>query len=235
MTNVNVSHPAGWQPLHALFKDGLASQLADLRSLQADFTRARNAAAVWIKADTLLQGGDEESMAVVRQSLWTSAVVHYRRGFADGKAHLAKGRPRLKLPDHWTDLLNPEQLEAHEEIWQLANRHVAHRVDERQHMAVSVMLAPPPLPRAIVGRTVLSVDLVEPVPDLVQRLHELCEILIKILSDRSGEVDKAFAEGVRSKDLDSLYDRAHGELATFKVVPKDSPDPFHTAAHPEAG
>jgi hypothetical protein len=226
MINVNGTAPTGeWQPLYALFKGDVPSQLADLRSLEADFTLARKSAALWIDADKLLHGGDEESVKVVRRALWTSAVIAYRRGFTTGKAHLApKGRPRrLKVPDHWKELLNPQQLEAHEEVLQLANQHIAHRVDEREHMTVSAILTPPPMPRAIAGFAVLSLDRSEPQHDLVERLGQLCTILIKILSDRSEQLFDAFKERVKSRDIDSLYENAQQEIVTLKVEPRNRP------------
>jgi hypothetical protein len=207
-----------WSPLYALFEGDLPSQLADLRSLQADFTFAHNCAAAYTNADKL-SGGDEESMKVVRTALWRSAVISYRRGFTSGKAHLVKQGRRLKVPDHWTELLNPEQLEAHDELLRLADKHIAHQTGEREHMRVAAMLTPPPMPRAVAGMTVLSIDLSHPQDDLVIRLGQLCTILLKILNDRSEELGHAFTEQVNSQELDSLYENAQRDLAVLNVQP----------------
>ena len=115
------------------------------------------------------------------------------------------------VPDHWTELLSPEQLEAHYQVLDLANRHIAHRVDEREHMNVAALLTPPPMPRAVAGIAVLAVTLSEPQPDLVTRLGQCCIILLKILKDQSEKLGDAFMEHVNSQDLDSLYDGTSGD------------------------
>ena len=198
-----------WEPIQVFFEGDLPSQLADLRSLEADFKFARNCAAAFVNADKL-RGGDEESMKVVRQALWSSAAISCRRGFTTGKAHLLPQGKRLKVPDHWKELLSPEQLEAHDQVLDIANRHIAHRVDKREHMNVAALLTPPPMPRAIAGIAVLSVTRSVPQPDLVVRLGQLCTILLKILHDRFERLGDAFREHVKSQDLDSLYETASG-------------------------
>jgi hypothetical protein len=193
-----------------------------LRSLEADFTLARNCAAAYTNADKL-RGGDEESMKVIRQALWRSAIISYRRGFTGGKAHLVPQGARLRVPDHWKQLLNPQQLEAHDELLRLADKHVAHQTGEREHMRAAAMLTPPPMPRAIAGITVLSIDRSHPQDDLVTRLGQLCTILLKILNDRSKELGDAFTEHVKTQELDSLYQNSHSELAVLKVQPPKEP------------
>jgi hypothetical protein len=207
-----------WSPLYALFEGDLPSQLADLRSLEADFTFARNCAGAYLNADKL-SGGDEESMKVIRQGLWRSAVISYRRGFTGGKAHLVPQGRRLQVPDHWTDLLNPEQLEAHNQLLHLADKHVAHQTGEREHMRVAAMLTPPPMPRALAGITVFSIERSPPQDDLVIRLGQLCTILVKILKDRSEELGDAFMEHVKAQELDDLYKNSRPDLIVLKVEP----------------
>jgi hypothetical protein len=73
-------------------------------------------------------------MKVIRQALWRSAIISYRRGFTGGKAHLVPQGARLRVPDHWKQLLNPQQLEAHDELLRLADKHVAHHTGEREHI-----------------------------------------------------------------------------------------------------
>lgn len=216
MTKHQQSPTGSWSPLHVFFEGDLPSQLADLRSLQSDFTNARNCAGAYLNADKL-HGGDEASMKVVREALWRSAVISYRRGFTTGKAHLKSQGKRLKVPEHWKELLSPEQLEAHTQVLDLANRHIAHRASDREHMKVSAMLFPPPMPRAVAGIIVLSLDLAQPVPDLVERLGQLCTILLKILNDRSEELGNIFRKHVESQDLDNLYENAEADLAMLKV------------------
>jgi hypothetical protein len=119
------------------------SQLADLRSLEADFAFARDCANAYLSA-----GGDKD---VIRQALWKSAVISYRRGFNGGKAHLVPRARRLRVPDKWKRLLNQAQLEAHDELLHLADKHIAHQTGAHEHVRVAAMLAPPPMPRAIAG------------------------------------------------------------------------------------
>jgi hypothetical protein len=78
MTEQQPGPAESWSPLYVLFGGDLPSQRADLRSLEADFTLARNCAAAYTNADKL-RGGDEESMKVIRQALWRSAIISYRR------------------------------------------------------------------------------------------------------------------------------------------------------------
>lgn len=205
-----------WSPLYTFYEGELPSQLADLRSLEADFTFARNCAAAYLNS-SMLRGADEAGMEVIRQALWKSAVISYRRGFNGGKAHLVPQARRLKVPDHWKKLLNAEQLAAHDELLHLADKHIAHQAGEREHMRVAAMLTPPPMPRAMVGITVLSVVLSLPQDDLVTRLGQLCTILLKILGDRSNELGDIFMGRVKTEELDGLYEKSCPDLAVMKV------------------
>lgn len=210
--------PRQVQPLYALFRDELSSKLADLRSLEADFTLARTYAEAHINT-VKLSGADDEGTKVARQSLWTSALVSYRRGFTTGKAHIAPGSPRLKVPDDWKERLTKEQFEAHEAILKIANQHVAHRVGEQEHTTVMALLNPRPMPRKLIGLAVLTMDRSEPLVDLVARLGEVCTVLIEVLNEQINQVSDDFENHVKSQELRDLYRDAQSELPAFDVTP----------------
>lgn len=210
--------PGQVQPLYSLFRDELSSKLADLRSLEADFTLARTYAEAYVNTINT-SGAEDEGTKVVRRSLWTSALISYRRGFTTGKAHVAPRSPRLKVPDDWKERLTREQFEAHEAILKIANQHVAHRVGEQEHVTVMALLNPLPMPRKLIGLAVLTMDRSEPLVDLVARLGELCTVLIEVLKEQINRVSDEFESHVKSQELQNLYTGAQSELPAFDVTP----------------
>lgn len=77
--------------------------------------------------------GDEDS--VVAAALWEAAVVTYGRCFISGRSALGK-RSRRRMPSEALDMLGPELRQAHEDVMEMRNQHVGHRVGETSGVRV---------------------------------------------------------------------------------------------------
>jgi hypothetical protein len=180
--------PQTWSPIQVPFEGKLPSEIADLSSLEEDFSFTKKCAQAYLNMELLDGKANKESLEVIRQALWSAAAISYRRAFATGRAHLVPQGQRLRVPEHWKDLRPAEGLEAHEKVMKIANRHIAHRVGEHEHINVVALLTPPPMPRGLAGIAAMAMRLSGPEPVLVERLIQLCDLLLKLVRDRSKEL-----------------------------------------------
>lgn len=121
---------------HLVLVSERAKQLADLNSMLQDFEFAAKAfrkASETSRDDTLLL-----------RAYGDSAVIAYRRCFGGGRSLSLSAdralRTRYQIPDPVLDGLTERQAEEHQEILDLANEHIAHRVDEREQGLIKVSL-----------------------------------------------------------------------------------------------
>ena len=100
--------------------------------------------------------------------------------FSSGKGHLDSQRPRLKLRADWTNSLTPEQLAAHQVVLAAANQHIAHRVSDLEQILVQALLAPPPMPREVVGVATPMLFSVGPDQIVAEQLVTICDLLLAV-------------------------------------------------------
>lgn len=184
-----------------------ASQLADLHSIRADLADARDYARLYasrVPSPDAQTAADPVSSAINR-ALWASACISYRRVFTTGKAHLAKGQPRLRVNDNWTDNLTPEQLDAHNSVLDMANRHIAHRVNDLEQVKIFALLASPPAQPGIVGVGPMILSMVGPEVTLPQRLVSVCDLLIAATEREIDKLSQVLLDFMREQDLDPMY------------------------------
>lgn len=137
-------------------------------------------------------------------ALWQAATIAYRRCFAKGKAHAGKKQTRFRIPDEWIDSLDAELADYHRKMINLADQHVAHRVNEAQQARVLVQLAPPGQPRAVVGLGVLYMSLQLP-NDFVTLGPRLAMELLAIVQQNLDRGCEAILNTARSAPIDDLY------------------------------
>ena len=131
-------------------KGKMAGNIADLQSLLGDIPFARACAKAYVeRIEQDAPAGPEADL--LKRALWTACCISYRRVFAKGKGHLHPQKPRTRPGENFTAALTPEQLEAHNQVLETADKHIAHRVGELEQVRVTALLNPPPLPRAVVG------------------------------------------------------------------------------------
>jgi len=156
-----------------------AGLLADLQSLSRDVVFAAQCAeqyAAWAN-----QEQHDENPGPVPQALWSAAAISYRRAFTSGRGHLVEKAKRIKLGDAFLDLLSAEQRQTHEQVMEMANQPVAHRVGVQEGAVVTALLAPPPQPRAILGVGSLGAHMIGPPAELTQQMVRVCEVFFQIL------------------------------------------------------
>lgn len=163
-------------PLNVPLHGATASDIADLTSVLIDMQSARRYAELYLMQSPFPAG---DPRGEIRQALWAASVISYRRFNAKAKSPHKKGRPRLGLAKDWTQTLTPELLAAHRKIDEIANRHIAHRVNsDMQQVVVYAKLASPPKPPEVVDVETKTQNLVRPDPALVHHLITICEHLI---------------------------------------------------------
>ncbi len=72
---------------------------------------------------------------VTASALWESAVIAYGRCFTNGRSALGK-RHRRKMPSEALKVFGPDLRRAHDEVMELRNQHVGHRVGEASAVRV---------------------------------------------------------------------------------------------------
>ena len=181
-----------------------ARSLADLSSLAEDLNFASACAAEYAS----LVGTDQSNPVIVR-ALWSAAAISYRRAFGSGKAMLEMGQSRLQLDRKAVAQsveLTPEQREAHSLTLRLANKHIAHRVEDTEDVRVAAMLAPPPAPPELVALGLLHGRMLGPLPQVAVHLADVARALAQSLEAQVGERRHQLLDHlVTTVDLDELY------------------------------
>jgi hypothetical protein len=188
-------------------RGGTASAIADLHSLMHDIGTARNCAGAYV-AWMQPEAPSGEEADLTKMALWSTCCVSYRRVFASGKGHLDAQRPRLKLNKDWTNALSPEQLETHSAVLDMANQHIAHRVNDLEQVKVVAMLAPPPLPQSIAGVGALMIHLVGPEVVVAERLITVCDLLLANAEQENRRLSDLATQGLLQQGIGQLYEAA---------------------------
>jgi hypothetical protein len=181
-----------------------ASDIADLTSVLIDMQSARRHAELYLKQSPFPAG---DPRGEIRQALWAASVISYRRFNATAKSPHKKGQSRLGLDKNWTQDLTPELLAAHQKIDEIANRHIAHRVNrDMQQVVVYAELAPPPQPPEVVDVETRTQTLVRPDPALVHHLIAICEHLITDTRRRRDTLRANAIGYLNTHDLSQVYE-----------------------------
>lgn len=179
-----------------------AGWLADLGSIVRDLQFAKECASGYSQ---LMGNGD----TLVPHALWNAGVMSYRRAFNAGRGHLVDGGSRPRLDQHLVGILTAEQRAAHDEIYQTANQHVAHRVDSREGATVSVFLYPPPYQMGIAAIGDLGVHMIGPMPELANKLVEIVGVFLQVLKEERERSSRlVMAQIVAECELAELYGSA---------------------------
>ena len=156
-------------------------RVADMVSVVADLTFARDAARTYAGATS----SDPKPLPdLVCRALWSSAVIAYRRAFNSGRGHIVTQGKR-HVPDHaaLVDLLSTEQRDADELARSTADKHIAHRVSDLEQIQVFAVLAPPPMPPAVLGVANFHAHYLGPEPRTALALAEVCDVFMANLQE----------------------------------------------------
>jgi hypothetical protein len=203
----------GPQPLAGvpLPQKGLSGRLpgaiADLNSISRDIIFTRQCAAGYLVSMPPAPR-EQEAEIVTRQALWFAGVISYRRAFTSGRGHLVANGSRIQINDQWKEVLNPDQQRVHEQVYVMANQHIAHRVAEHEGAVVTAILAPPPHPRAIVGTGIMLNVFIGPEVGLAEQLITICDVLLELISAEVQRLGAPLLELLQRQDIDGLYANA---------------------------
>jgi hypothetical protein len=114
----------------------------------------------------------DPEQTLLATALWSAAVIAYRRAFAVGKGHLVPKSQRFDIKGLRTQLLTPEQAAVDDQLRQMADQHVAHRVSDLEQMRFLVALTPPPLPPEVAGLGTMMVHMIGPEAAVAKGLSE---------------------------------------------------------------
>jgi hypothetical protein len=180
----------------------VAATAADLWSIQQDLRFV-----IACCEEMIDRGGpDESSPSPIDRALWEAATIAYARSFGGGKGYLMKGRTRLRLPLRLVEELQRTQL--HQQVMEVRDQHIAHRVNDAEQARVLAVLAPPPSPKAVAGVIVWGARLVGEAPEHAQELRDLTAGLLEVVSDDLSSAQQRLLEWAKQQDLDDAYSRA---------------------------
>jgi hypothetical protein len=153
--------------------DQLSAEFCDLISLQNDVLFARDAAKRIAELDP-----EKDEGSVLQRSLWTSALITYRRAFAGGLGFgPLPGRRRMSVPKEMVEAL-PDELKAfHAEILEMADKHIAHSVNALEQISMSWGIRPEPEPPTVVGVAWFVAVHVSGIADQISQLVKMAEHL----------------------------------------------------------
>ncbi|SPM33101.1 hypothetical protein MycrhN_3229 [Mycobacterium rhizamassiliense] len=181
-------------------------QIADFLSLAGDISFARDCAASyvrWERGDATAGGEQVDDM--IKRALWTSCCIAYRRVFTSGKGYIP-GKPRTRPTETFVAALNPEQLAAHEEVLDTANKHIAHRVSDLEQILVQVVLQPPPFPRDIATITTQLLHFMGPTIEMAETFIPVCDLLLAGTQQQEASFRQGVREDLQRDHLDAMYE-----------------------------
>jgi hypothetical protein len=162
------------------FDNPIKSELEDVIGLRLDMRRARDCLRLLIGPPASLGGANLLSAA-----LYTQALVSYVRCFASGRRKWL----RKELFSERTELAA-----RHEEVKATRDKHIAHSVDDREHVNVLVAAEDPGSPARGLG--VRNWFFVSDDPTGLASLLELVEFVEAHLKEEETRLGNALAESV---------------------------------------
>lgn len=207
-----IPQPADHVQMMMVAIDGKVPGLvADLFSIQRDLDFARQCAAGYLQrnfadGEPHQASPDSEQQTLLAAALWSAAVIAYRRAFAVGKGHLVPKSQRFDIKGLREQLLTPQQAAIDDQLRQMADQHVAHRVSDLEQMRFLVALWPSPYPRAVAGAGPMLVHFIGPEPVVAEGLIEICDALLTRIGQELEPFIHARREELARDHLDYLYD-----------------------------
>lgn len=177
----------------------LPGTIADVASLASDFAFAQEAFA---------RVAQEVLDDTVRRALWDAGIVAYRRGFTGGRGFLQQHRGRTKISPDAVAALEPPMQELHEAILDEANRHIAHRVDDREQVTVTLLLRNPLLGQVLEGVAVLHARYIGPFPERAAAASSLAGTLQAAMTVELERLKQTLLESAQRSDIAALYEGA---------------------------
>lgn len=140
----------------------LPAWLADLSSIAMDLESAVRFLERYkvLVAGRPVEGG--EALDTDLQALWNASVISYRRAWTSGRSLVLPKGSRPKLAEIISDQFSEDEQATHQEVWDQASKHVAHRVADLEKAQVYVALAPEGGGRGIVGTARLTARFIGP-------------------------------------------------------------------------
>lgn len=177
--------------------------IADLHSIIADLDFARECAHAYAAP------ADEHREELKMRALWSAGIISYRRAFGSGRALLVDQGRRPRLDTQLVALLADEQRTVHEQVMEMASKHVAHRVGEHEQAAGVAVLEPHPSPRRVVGVGLLRAHMIGPPCEVAQTLSQICTLFMTELQTLADAKSDSLTEHLNATaDLADLYRRA---------------------------
>jgi len=168
----------------------LAGELGELYGVEQDLEAVRT------YCERLLREFDDFASAdwTLLSALSEAAVIRYARCFTSG------GRVNLDPA-----ILGPKAREAHNWLWDLRNKHIAHSVNEFEHWSVIVHVVEPPDPPMVQHVSMGTGRVGGLPPDMVESLLALCDIVLEHLKLRIERLRVSVEEAVLSRPMDEVY------------------------------
>ncbi len=165
---------------------------------------------------------------MLTRALWTSIAITYRRGFAGGSGQLGTGRSRRNVPRGFVNQLAPELISTHDMLMELANRHIAHRVDEQsEHFRTVLLLQGEPEPKGVAGYGELAAikigadsAAIELIGRLARELRMAVETEVRVATER-------LFQAIDGIDVDTLVRprrRTGSQLDVRLAIPPGAPE-----------
>lgn len=167
--------------------------LRDVVSRRWDFESAR----IFCEAFLALESGTETGTRPPSEGMWIAAVVTYGRAFNQG----VRNAERVD-----TSFMDDDELQLHEYVVALRNKHFAHSVNRYEDVITLAYLTDSVFtPRAMtrVGQT--HVSLYSATPELVEALRSLASKLIRRCDLRVRTLHQAIGDELGELGLEDLY------------------------------
>lgn len=202
---------SGSTHLQAPLNSAVASEIAELTSQLHDMHTARRFAELYLEQPVVISDNPHGD---IRLALWTASLISYRRIFVNGVGH-GKNQHRRPRGTEWVETLPSDLLGAHNEIYERANHHIAHRVNTTmQQVRVFAVLTTPPEPREVIEVETRTQNLATPNPAMVRQMMKICDHLIGAARQRRNLLRSNETERLNSEsDLARLYRHATPEAA----------------------
>jgi|ERR1700733_8671219 hypothetical protein len=209
-----MTEPTG-QPVQLILlniRNEMPGRIADLYSIQDDLQFASNSAVVYYRREFAEPKSprDEETHTILNRALWSAALSAYRRAFTTGRS-FNRGESRFNLAAMRESLLSAEQQQAHDDFYDVANQHIAHRSSDRDRVLFHAVLNPPPFPRGVDGVGTILVRHDGPSQPDTESFIDICRIFIAYAEQEIQSFLGEKNDDLRSRDLNQLYDQAEAQ------------------------
>jgi hypothetical protein len=191
--------------------DPHASQLADLETIIHDLRFVLAACAQRLDIQDVMSHAtdpsSQESLRVAARALTEASIITYGRCFGNGASAVLRGS-RATIPDEVMAELSNELRAAHDDVLELRNHHVAHRINDFVKVEVSAILNPVELSDCRVIDINERILVVVPGMANATKLKNLAETLIPLLVERRANMRRSMVEALQNMAGADLYAHA---------------------------